>query len=103
MQHVRLLRLYVDAFDLNSRNSVSGRRLTETRFAFVTIKKFRPVSTRIPVRNGGMTADQTLALYCESVSIISESTAQWGSPKILDTDPNLQEWSHGLRQDGGAG
>ncbi|KAJ7901761.1 hypothetical protein B0H14DRAFT_3851873 [Mycena olivaceomarginata] len=84
-------------------NSVSGRRLTETRFAFVTMKKFRPMSTRIPVRNGGMTADQTLALYCESVSIISESTAQWGSPKILDTDPNLQEWSHGLRQDGGAG
>ncbi|KAF8210163.1 hypothetical protein K438DRAFT_1959441 [Mycena galopus ATCC 62051] len=87
-----------------NKNSVSGRRLTETKTALVAIKKFRPISTRIPFRSGGMTAESHVALHCESVSILgSIGESKWGNPKDLDSDPDLREWSQALRQDGGAG
>ncbi|KAJ6499368.1 hypothetical protein C8R45DRAFT_982208 [Mycena sanguinolenta] len=87
-----------------NRNSVSGRRLTETKTALVTLKQFRPFSTRIPFRNGGMTPEAHLALHCESVSIVgSLGESRWGNPVELDSDPDLREWSHALRQHGGAG
>ncbi|KAJ7497227.1 hypothetical protein FB451DRAFT_221335 [Mycena latifolia] len=81
-----------------------GRRLTGTRTALVTIKKFKIVSARIPARGGGMSVEPQLALLCESVSVIgSLGENKWGNPKELDYDADLREWSHGLRQDGGAG
>ncbi|KAF7376087.1 Proteophosphoglycan ppg4 [Mycena sanguinolenta] len=89
---------------LDYMNSVSGRRLTETKTALVTLKQFRPFSTRIPFRNGGMTPESQLALHCDSVSIVgSLGENRWGNPKELDSDPDLLEWSHALRQHGGAG
>ncbi|KAF7361993.1 hypothetical protein MVEN_00544500 [Mycena venus] len=93
-----------DAVTVCNKNSISGLRLTNTKTCLVTMKKFRPMSTRIPCRNGGMTQESHLALLCESVSIVgSIGETKWGNPKELDTDPDLREWSHALRQDGGAG
>ncbi|KAK7057288.1 hypothetical protein R3P38DRAFT_1169932 [Favolaschia claudopus] len=86
-----------------NKHSISGMRLNEMKTALVSIKKFRPISARIPLREGAMTAETHLALYCESVSIIgSIGEGRWGNPKDLEADSDLREWSHALRRDGGA-
>ncbi|KAJ6475301.1 hypothetical protein C8R47DRAFT_696760 [Mycena vitilis] len=85
-------------------NKAFGRRFTDHKTAVVTIKKFRPMSTRIPLRNGGMSSESHLALLCESVSMVgSLGGSKLGSPKDLDSNTDLREWSQALRQDGGAG
>ncbi|KAJ7287604.1 hypothetical protein C8J57DRAFT_1284398 [Mycena rebaudengoi] len=85
-------------------NRCTGRRITEAKTALVSIKKFRPVSMRVPSRNRGMSAEPQLALLCDSVTVIgSLGDSQWGSPRDIDANPDLREWSIGLRQDGGAG
>lgn len=81
-----------------------GGRMTELKTALVTIKKFRPISTRIPNRNGGMSVDSRLALHCESVTMIgSFDEGKWGNPTDVESDADLREWSHALTKDGGAG
>ncbi|KAJ7188340.1 hypothetical protein C8R46DRAFT_1183854 [Mycena filopes] len=82
-----------------------GRRLTEHTTALVTMKKFKPISARIPLtRNGGISGDSRLALHCESVSMIGGfNEGKWGNPKDLDSDADLREWSQALTKDGGAG
>ncbi|KAJ7084319.1 hypothetical protein B0H15DRAFT_389656 [Mycena belliarum] len=83
---------------------ILGRRLAETRTALVTIKRFKIVSARVPNRGGGMSVDAQLALFCESLAVIgSLGENKWGNPRELDSDSDLREWAHGLRQDGGAG
>ncbi|KAJ7096390.1 hypothetical protein C8R44DRAFT_812915 [Mycena epipterygia] len=87
-------------------NKERGRRMTESRTALVLIKKFKPVSTRVPTagRNQKMSVEAQLALYCESVSVVgSLGEPKWGTPKELESDAELREWSQGLRLDGGAG
>ncbi|KAJ7132817.1 hypothetical protein C8R43DRAFT_1023510 [Mycena crocata] len=89
--------IQVIATPANSGSRKFGRRLTETRTALVTIKQFKPISTRVPVRKGNMSAETRLALHCEEVSVIGSSGEnQWGHPKDLDSDVDLREWVHGL-------
>ncbi|KAJ7218130.1 hypothetical protein GGX14DRAFT_439944 [Mycena pura] len=81
-----------------------GRRMTESRTALVIVKKFRPTSTRVPSRNGGMSSESFIALQCDSVQLVgSFGEGKWGNPQNVESDPELHDWSLGLRQDGGAG
>ncbi|KAJ6609848.1 hypothetical protein B0H10DRAFT_451443 [Mycena sp. CBHHK59/15] len=85
-------------------NQSTGRRMTENRTALVSIKKFKPMSTRVPNRNRGMSAEPQLALHCEAVALVgSVGEPHWGSPKEIESHVDLGEWSLALRQDGGAG
>ncbi|KAJ7783063.1 hypothetical protein B0H16DRAFT_1495201 [Mycena metata] len=82
----------------------NGRRMTELKTALVTIKKFKPISTRIPNRNGGMSIDPRLALHCELVTMIgSFDEGKWGNPRDVESDAELKEWGDALTKDGGAG
>ncbi|KAJ7647395.1 hypothetical protein FB45DRAFT_893332 [Roridomyces roridus] len=80
-----------------------GNNITEGKTALVTIMKFKVVSARVPVPQGGMSGSAKLALLCDSVSLIGRLEETKGNPKSVEFDAELKEWSDGLTKDGGAG
>lgn len=51
-----------------------------------------------------MSEGNFLALECNSVTLIGgRGEPMFGRPEPLEADPDLKEWSEGLREHGGAG
>jgi hypothetical protein len=85
--------------------SLNTRRLTEHKTALISITEFQPFFARIPLANKkGMSKMACLALNIKSFSIVgSAGEAEWGRPRDIEKNPDLLEWSQGLRKDGGEG
>lgn len=85
-------------------NLLHGTRITHQKTAIISIWNFKPFFSRIPRKNTGMSEMSYIAIHCESFSPIgSFGEDTFGSPKLLDSNCDLEEWVEGLRKDGGAG
>ncbi|PPQ99753.1 hypothetical protein CVT24_009736 [Panaeolus cyanescens] len=87
---------------------VSYSKLPENKGSVVQMKDFKVILSRIPNLGssvqGGMTKDAFLALECHSVSYMGAAGSSiFGSPRQVNSDPQVKEWLHGLREGGGAG
>ncbi|KAF8993705.1 hypothetical protein BDQ17DRAFT_1545936 [Cyathus striatus] len=84
---------------------LQGQRLTYSKTAIISISQFKPFFGRIPLRSDNrMSTNSYLAIECGSVVPIgSFGEAMFGSPKGIDSHPDLKLWAEGLRKDGGAG
>ncbi|KAG7446379.1 uncharacterized protein BT62DRAFT_115649 [Guyanagaster necrorhizus] len=73
--------------------------------AILSIKSFRPILRRIPLRSTtGLTDKAELALQCDTFSVAEKSlTDTLGQPAELDTSPDLNDWINVLRRAGGGG
>ncbi|KJA27812.1 hypothetical protein HYPSUDRAFT_34960 [Hypholoma sublateritium FD-334 SS-4] len=102
-QHTVPLKCSKDAVAEFSR--MQNTRLTQQKGAIVTIKKFRPIFTRIPGLDGGKPSKGSyLALECDSVSLLgSAGESTFGNPKPINNHPDMHAWSEGLDHPGGAG
>lgn len=71
----------------------------------IIIKQFRPFCTRVPQgRDKGMSFSDHICLEVNDVSLSGAfNEPLWGSPKPVETQPDIREWVQGLRQGGGAG
>lgn len=85
--------------------SASHTRLTQHKGAIVTIKNFRPMSSRLPCGPGGApTSAAYLALECDYVSVLGSSgEGRFGNPVPITNNVDMSAWSDGLNQAGGAG
>jgi hypothetical protein len=78
---------------------------TQLKTAIISIKRYRPMFTRVPLGGkGGMSGEAVLAVECDVFAYIgSAGEDMFGSPKSMENNPDIYEWSNGLRKDGGAG
>ena len=85
--------------------SYANTRFTQNKGAVVSISKFRPIHSRVPLgRNGKPTPDAHIALECDSVAVLGSSgESTFGNPKPITSNPDVRLWSDGLNHDGGAG
>ncbi len=60
---------------------------------------------RVPTgRVGKMTLVETLALYVDHVEVVGGAgEPEFGSPRPLETHPDINEWMEGLRAGDGSG
>lgn len=83
----------------------NGKSITSQRGALVVLKRFRVSFGRVARgESAGMSSDSTLFLDIDEISIKGASgESLWGSPVNIANNPNIGDWIHGLRQDGGGG
>lgn len=82
----------------------SRTRLTQNKGAIVSMSKFRPISSRFPLEAGRMSTEAFVIFECEQVSIIgSPGELTFGQPKAIEHEREIDLWSRGVAQGGGAG
>jgi hypothetical protein len=92
------------AFVLHCSSLDSGKPITKYKTAIIQIKDFKPMLRRIPIGKGKLTSEGMLALDCNYFQTVgSFGEVRFGNPKAIEKHLDLNEWSEGLRQDGGAG
>jgi hypothetical protein len=71
--------------------------------ALLKIKEFRPIFTRVPVGQmvKQMSQEFRLALEIGFIEVLGSAGEDFPNAKDIETDPKLQEWTCGLRGDGG--
>ncbi|KAJ3486383.1 hypothetical protein NLJ89_g11815 [Agrocybe chaxingu] len=79
-------------------------RITKDKGAILSIQNFKPMVMRIPMAGGSVTTNPSLALDCQTISLLgSAGEAVFGNPISITSIRELREWCEGLVQDGGAG
>ncbi|KAG6880758.1 hypothetical protein C0993_004645, partial [Termitomyces sp. T159_Od127] len=82
----------------------SKSHVLQDKHAIVSISRFRPFFARIPQGKDRMSKESFLALECDSVTLVGgRGEPVFGHPQALEADPDLREWSEGLKEHGGAG
>ncbi|KAH9979038.1 hypothetical protein BGW80DRAFT_1282516 [Lactifluus volemus] len=103
---VRFSQTAITEYDRVNQPGSQGKRLTQQRYAIVTIKSFKPIFQRVPTGTvGKMTVEETLALNVDYVQIVGAAgEPEFGSPRTLEeTHKDINEWMEGLRAGGGNG
>ncbi|KAF7793943.1 hypothetical protein EIP86_005066 [Pleurotus ostreatoroseus] len=97
----RLSKEAVKTFEAHPR--FQGKSLSGYKTAVLGLKQFRPVFTRIPGPNG-MKPESQLVLDVDRFELKGcFGEAVYGSPRAVEHDEGVREWSEGLRNDGGGG
>ncbi|KIM45036.1 hypothetical protein M413DRAFT_327654 [Hebeloma cylindrosporum] len=104
-QHTIPVKFTREAMAEYSQTSYSNTRFTQNKGALVSISKFRPMHSRVPLgKDGKLTPEAHLALECNSVSVLGASgESTFGNPRPITSHPDVKLWSDSLLHDGGAG
>ena len=90
---------------MNRDPSRSREAFTDLRTAFIQVKSFRPMLTRVPHPDRvGMSSVSSLALEVNGFDVKGAFGEDcWGSPVDVQAHDDLRAWTEGLRNDGGGG
>ena len=77
--------------------------MSSYKTAVLQLTQFRPAFTRTPGPNG-MKPDSQLVLDVDRFELKGcFGEAVYGSPRAVEHDESVREWSEGLKSDGGGG
>lgn len=85
---------------------MGNKPLNERRSAFITMKNFRPMISRVPLGPGGegMSTKAHLVLDVNTFDVKGAfGEPKWGNPLDIEFSADVKAWVEGLRQGGGAG